>query len=128
MENYGSMLRILISDSYKIVRKGIVEVIKETFRTAHIVEVADTESLTQRAITEPWDVIIADIGISSSDIDALKTIKRWRPYLPVVIYSEQSGDHFTIPVMSAGATACLHKGTSIEHLSNAIRNAASWLN
>ncbi|MGN6493196.1 MAG: response regulator [Agriterribacter sp.] len=122
------MLRILISDNYKIVRKGIIEVIKETFRTAHIAEVADTEALTQRAITEPWDVIIADIGLSNADIDALKTIKRWRPYLPVVIYSEQSGDHFTIPVLSAGATACLHKGSSVENLSNAIKDATSWLN
>lgn len=122
------MLRILISDNYKIVRHGIVEVIKEMFRSAHVAEVADTETLTQRAIAEPWDVIIADIGLSNSDIDALKTIKKWRPYLPVVIYSEQSGDHFTVPVLSAGATACLHKGASVENLSNAIKDATSWLN
>ncbi len=28
------MLRILIADNYKIVRKGIIQVIKETFQSA----------------------------------------------------------------------------------------------
>lgn len=122
------MLRILIADNYKIVRKGIIQVIRETFRSAHIAEVEDTDDLTQRAITEPWDVIIANIDVSASGIDALKTIKRWRPYLPVLIFSAHSGDHFTIPVLSAGATACLHKGSTAEDLSKAIKQATSWLN
>lgn len=123
------MLRILIADNYKIIREGLSQIIKEAFRVVYIDEVSTTGALTQKAITEPWDLIITDISIQGTGgLEALKAIKRWRPSLPVLILGSNAGEKYLTPVFSTGTAAYLHKNCSAEELKGALKQAMSWLN
>jgi len=116
------MIRILIADDHAIVRKGLIQILREEYPTAKIGEVEDAEQLFHKAITDEWDVVICDLSMPGrSGLDALHQLKQAYPKLPVLIMSMHPEDQYALRVLKAGASGYLGKDTIHEDLIRAIQ-------
>jgi two-component system, NarL family, invasion response regulator UvrY len=116
------MIRILIADDHAIVRKGLIQILREEYPTATIGEVEDAEQLIKKAVTEDWDVVICDLSMPGrSGLDALHQLKQVSPKLPVLIMSMHPEDQYALRVLKAGASGYLGKDTIHDDLIRAIQ-------
>lgn len=116
------MLRIIIADDHNIVRRGIKEILKEEYPTAHVEEVGDAEDLIKHVMKDEWDVVLTDISMPGrSGLDALTQIRQMFPKLPVVILSVYPADQYGIRALKAGASGYLTKDSAPDELVKAIR-------
>lgn len=114
-------MRILIADDHSVVRKGLKQILMESFECAFIRDVPDAEELVQEVLNEPWDVVITDLSMPGrGGLDALHQIKQHDPKLPVLILSIHSEEQYAIRVLKAGASGYLCKDIASEELVNAI--------
>lgn len=114
-------IRILIADDHAIVRRGIIQILLETYPFSIMGEVADAEELLQKVVTEKWDVVICDINMPGrSGLEALEQIKQAVPGLPVIIMSMYPEDQYALRAFRAGASGYLGKETIHVNLVKAI--------
>jgi two-component system, NarL family, invasion response regulator UvrY len=115
------MLNIIIADDHAVVRKGLIQILLESFPNANIVEVTDAESLLKKIFKESWDLVISDISMPGiSGLEILQQIKQHYPKLPVLILSMYSEDLYAIRVLKAGASGFLNKDFIPEQLVTAV--------
>jgi two-component system, NarL family, invasion response regulator UvrY len=120
------MLKIIIADDHAVVRKGLIQILLESFPTAEIAEVTDAESLLKKILDADWDLAISDISMpGASGLDILQQIKQHCPKLPVLILSMYSEDLYAIRVLKAGASGFLNKDFMPEELMNAVNRLLS---
>jgi DNA-binding NarL/FixJ family response regulator len=118
------MIRILIADDHAIVRKGLIQILREEYPTAKIGEVEDAAQLINKAVNEEWDIVICDLSMPGrSGLDALHQLKQVSPKLPVLIMSMHPEDQYALRVLKAGASGYLGKDTIHDDLIRAIQTA-----
>lgn len=118
----GSSLRMLVVDDHPLVRRGLVETIREEFGNAVISEASDAAAAIELTWKEHWDVMVLDIAMPGrSGLDVLKEVKQARSKLPVLILSTHSEDQFAIRSLKSGAAGYLTKETVGEELVTAIK-------
>jgi two-component system, NarL family, invasion response regulator UvrY len=111
------MIKIIIADDHAVVRKGLIQILHESFPRAQITEVTDAESLLKKVFQETWDLVISDISMpGASGLDILQQIKQHYPKLPVLILSMYSEDLYAIRALKAGASGFLNKDFDTEEL------------
>lgn len=116
------MMRILIADDHTVVRKGLRQILQESFPSACIEEVGDAESLVKEALLDQWDVVITDLSMPGrSGLDALHQIKQQLPKLPVLVLSIHPEEQYAIRVLKAGAAGYLSKDMASEELVGAVQ-------
>src|SRR5436190_11896558 len=116
------MIRILIADDHAIVRKGLIQILREEYPTAKIGEVEDAEHLFHKAITDEWDVVICDLSMPGrSGLDALHQLKQAYPKLPVLIMSMHPEDQYALRVLKDAASAYRRKDAIHVNLIRAIQ-------
>ena len=104
------MLRILIGDDHAIVRRGIIQIIKDEYPSAVIIEAADAETLVNYAFKESFDIIISDMSMPGrSGMDALQQIKNQQPQSKVLILSVYPEEQYAVRVLKSGAMGYLNK-------------------
>jgi two-component system invasion response regulator UvrY len=115
------MIRIIIADDHAVVRRGIIQILLESFPNAEILEVMDAESLLKKIFKESWDLVISDISMpGASGLDVLHQIKQHSPKLPILILSMYSEDLYAIRALKAGAAGFLNKDFVPEQLVAAV--------
>lgn len=120
------MLRILIADDHTIVRRGIIQILSESYPNAHVEEVADADAIIAAIMKSKWDLIISDLSMPGrSALDALPQIKQIDPELPVLIMSIHPEDQFALRVLKAGASGYLSKDLAPEELILAVQKVLS---
>ncbi|MEP7169119.1 MAG: response regulator transcription factor [Bacteroidota bacterium] len=116
------MSRVLVADDHEIVRKGIIQILREEFPRMTITEASDGTELIKKARSAKFDIIISDISMPGrSGLEALKQLKEEFPKIPVLILSMHSEDQFAIRVLKAGASAYLTKETASDELVKAVQ-------
>jgi two-component system invasion response regulator UvrY len=111
------MIKIIIADDHAVVRKGLIQILHESFPRAQITEVTDAESLLKKVFQETWDLVISDISMpGASGLDILQQIKQHYPKLPVLILSMYSEDLYAIRALKAGASGFMNKDFATEEL------------
>lgn len=120
------MLRFLIADDHKIVRRGLKQILQEGFPFVFIDEASDTTTLIYKATKEKWDIIVSDLGMpGGGGFDALKQIHKQVPQIPVLILSIYPEDQYALRVVRAGAAGYLNKDAAPEELVNAVQRILS---
>src|SRR5687767_11937733 len=118
----SKQLNIIIADDHAIVRKGIVQIIKEGLNFPEIHEVDNAESLYASVVKENYDLAIVDISFPGrSGLDVLIDIKKAKPQLPVLILSINSAEHYGIRALKNGASGYLMKDAAPTELIQAIK-------
>ena len=116
------MIKILIVDDHAIVRRGLMQILKEGFPNSIIEEAVDAESMIKELLKKDFDVIISDLSMPGrSGLDKIPQIKKINPNIPVLIMSIHSEDQYAIRVLKAGAAGFLNKNLVPEELVIAVK-------
>lgn len=114
-------LHIIIAEDHAIVRKGIVQILKEGFNFPSIEEVFDAESLVSAIIKKVYSIAIIDINLPGrSGLDAVKEIKQLKPEQKTLMLSINAEEQFGLRALKAGADGYLMKDAAPTELLTAI--------
>jgi two-component system, NarL family, invasion response regulator UvrY len=118
--------RILIVDDHPAMRRAVSEMLARVLPDALVDEAATGAAGLERAVGEPWDLVLLDLGLADrSGWDVLRDVRRACPGLAVLVMSLQPEEIYGAPVVDAGATAYFAKGGSAEDLAAAVTRALS---
>lgn len=120
------MIRVLVADDHPIVRQGIQKIVDATTDMHVVAESIDGPETLEMAARDDLDVVLLDLNMPGTDgLDVLKSIKRARPQLPVLILTMYSEDQFALRSLKAGASGYLTKETVPDELVRAIRTVVA---
>lgn len=118
------MNRILIADDHAVVREGVKRFLAETEDLRIAGEAASSREAIAMVRAKEWDLVLLDLAMPDQNgLEALKRIKRERPGLPVLIFSNFTENEFALSSLRAGAAGYLCKDSSPDQLREAIRRA-----
>lgn len=116
------LVKILIIDDHEIVRRGMKQILEETFPHVEVGE-ADTAQKGIAAVQqEPWDLAIVDISLpDQSGLELLCELHSMAPRLPLMVLSLHPEEQYAVRAFRAGAMAYLTKQTAPEELVRAVK-------
>lgn len=116
------MIRILIADDHPSVRRGVKEMLLDTFSEAEVEEARTAPEALELAGKHPWSLIILDLTMPGrSGLDALQDLKSAYPDTPVLVLSMHPEDQFAVRAIRAGASGYITKETVAEELILAVK-------
>src|SRR5689334_6282095 len=119
------MIKVLVADDHAVVRKGLRQILSETDDIIVAAEAESAAEVMSRIHGEPWDVVVLDINLGTSNgLAILDDIKRVRPGLGVIILTIYSEDQYAIRALRSGASGFLTKESAPEKLIEAVRKVA----
>ena len=119
-------MRVLIVDDHAVVRRGLEQILADTYPDIVCGEATNAEDAIQLVDQGDWDVVILDVSMPGrSGLDALKEIKKIKPALPVLVLSIHPEDQYATRVLRAGASGYMTKETAPEELLNAINKVVA---
>jgi DNA-binding NarL/FixJ family response regulator len=118
------VIRVLIADDHAIVRKGLIEILREGPEPAVVGEARDGVEVLERVEAEPWDVLVLDITMPRmTGLQVLRRLHQTKPDLPVVMLTMHAGALYVEQSLKLGAAGFLNKESAPEELVTAIRCA-----
>lgn len=121
-----AMAKVLIVDDHTVVRRGIVQILKESIRLLEVRDVADPAEALKLVWDESWDLLVLDVGLGGrSGIDLLIEIRGFRPKLPVLVLTMYAEQQFAVRAIRAGADGYLLKSSAPDLLVDAARKLLS---
>ncbi len=119
-------MNVLIADDHAILRKGLIEILNESFPSLQYFEASNGLEALQICRKEKLDFILLDISMPGRNgLDTLKQIRSDGNNTPVLILSVQPEDQYAIRVLKAGASGFLNKDSAPEELLNAVNQVLS---
>jgi len=119
-------MKILIADDHTVVRKGLMEIVKDMPEVEEVDEAANATDVMQKVENKIYDVLVLDISMpGKSGLDILKDLKISVPDLHVLMLSTYPEELYAVRALKAGASGYLNKNTATEELTIAIRKVAA---
>jgi two-component system, NarL family, invasion response regulator UvrY len=119
-------MNILIADDHAIVRKGLIELLKEEFLELKVFEAVNSSKVMEIIQNEKLDVVLMDISMPGRNgIETLKQIRSDGSKVPVLMLSMHSEDQYALRALRAGASGFINKETATEELLVAIHKILS---
>lgn len=119
-------MKILVADDHTVVRKGLMQIVKDMPEVSVVDEAANATEVMQKVENKTYDLLVLDISMpGKSGLDVLKELKLSFPDLHVLMLSTYPEDLYAVRALKAGASGYLNKNTASEELTIAIRKAAS---
>jgi DNA-binding NarL/FixJ family response regulator len=120
------MIKVLIADDHAIVRKGLVEIIRESPEAIMVDEACNGVEALLKAENDDYDLILLDISMpGKSGLDVLKELKERSPDLPVLMFSMHPEEQYAVRALRDGASGYLTKASAAEEMLDAIRKVLS---
>jgi DNA-binding NarL/FixJ family response regulator len=115
-------MKILIGDDHSVVRKGLIQILKEAYPFAEITEAADGIEMFKLALKETYQIIISDITMPGRfGIDFIKELKLAQSKTPVLILSIHPAEQYALRTIKAGASGYINKESAPEELITAVQ-------
>ncbi|MCH6200908.1 response regulator transcription factor [Aquiflexum sp. LQ15W] len=114
-------MKALIADDHPIVRKGIVQLLKDAFPKMISEEVNSGIEAVKKINQEKWDLIVLDISMPGRNgIDVLKYARNAGIKTPILILSMQAEEHYALRTLKAGASGYVSKESAGDELVEAV--------
>ena len=115
-------MNILIADDHANVRRGLKELLVDSFPNAHFSEASDGDEVLSKLILSQPDILLLDINMPRRNgFEVLKDVKLTYPLVPVIMVSVQPENQYATRCLQAGATAYVSKSSASEDLVPAIK-------
>jgi DNA-binding NarL/FixJ family response regulator len=115
-------MNILIADDHANVRRGLREILVDSFSGVHFSEASNGDEVLSQLGDSKHDVLLLDINMPGrSGMEVLKDVKHIYPLLPVIMVSVQPESQYASRCLLAGATAYVNKNSASEELAPAIK-------
>ena len=114
-------MNFLVADDHAVVRKGLVQILREEFPGAQISEATNGNEVLQAIGTQTWDVILLDISMPGRNgMETLKQLRANGIKAPILMLSIHAEEQYAIRALKAGASGFLNKETATEQLLAAV--------
>jgi two-component system, NarL family, invasion response regulator UvrY len=119
-------MKILIADDHAIVRKGLVQLLREGYPGVTVAEAVNSNEAMEIARNDSFDVILLDISMPGRNgIETLKQMRTDGIKAPVLMLSMHPEGQYAIRCLKAGASGFINKETATEELLGAIQKLLS---
>ncbi len=119
------MIRTLIVDDHKIVREGLIQILRETPDICVVGEAGNGREALQKLRVSTPDVVLLDVSMPEMDgMASIHAIKQEYPKLPVLVLSMYPEEQYAIRFLKVGAAGYLTKESASDELIEAIRKVA----
>ena len=116
------MTRFLIADDHALIRRGLIQILSETFPDSQFGEACNAHQVFEKAQEQVWNIVILDINLpDKSGLDVLKQLKSVHPGLPIFVLSIHREEEYATRVLKAGASGYLSKDGAPEELVIAVK-------
>jgi len=116
------MMNILITDDHPNVRRGLRELLIDSFPGSEFFEACNGDEVFAQLLLSRPDLMLLDINMPGrSGFEVLKDVRKSHPRLPVIMVSVQPESQYALRCLQAGATAYINKNSASEELVPAIR-------
>ncbi|HVE65347.1 MAG TPA: response regulator transcription factor [Thermoanaerobaculia bacterium] len=116
------MPRILVADDHAVVRRGLIEILRDTVPKATFGEADSGGRAIELARQEKWDLAILDVSLpDQSGLEVLKQIRGFAPRLPVLVLSMHPEEQFALRTLRAGAAGYVTKKTAPHEIGEAVK-------
>lgn len=115
-------IRILVADDHPVVRDGLIAMLKTQPDFQIAAEASDGQETVQLTLKHNPDIVLLDLEMPVLDgVEALRTLRRERPSVKVLVFTAFDSDERILGAVQAGAQGYLLKGAPREEVFNAIR-------
>lgn len=115
-------IRILVADDHPVVRNGLIAMLKTQPDFQIAAEASDGQEAVQLTLKHNPDIVLLDLEMPILDgVEALRTLRRERPSIKVLVFTAFDSDERILGAVQAGAQGYLLKGAPREEVFNAIR-------
>jgi DNA-binding NarL/FixJ family response regulator len=115
-------MNILIADDHAIVRKGLVQLLREGYPSVEISEAVNSGEAIEMAKKNNFDVILLDISMPGRNgIETLKQLRVDGVKSPILMLSMHPEAQYAIRCLKAGAWGFINKETATEELLGAVQ-------
>jgi DNA-binding NarL/FixJ family response regulator len=119
-------MKILIVDDHAILRKGLIEILRDKYKDAEFIEAANGVEALTILRKETLDVALLDISMPElNGVEVLKQAKALEIETPILILSMQAEDQYALRVIRAGAYGFVNKDSAPKELITAIDKVLS---
>jgi two-component system invasion response regulator UvrY len=119
-------MKILIADDHLVVRKGLLQIIREEFPEAEFMEANTGQEALEKLRAGSYQIAIIDITMPElNGMDVIRQLKAENNKTPVLILTSHPEDQYAIRVLKAGAAGFIGKEVAAEELNTAIRKILS---
>lgn len=119
------MIKILLVDDHAVVRDGLRLLIERTVDMCVQAEAETVAAALAIVEADPPDLVLLDLALPDrTGMEALNTLRRQRPALPVLIFSGFSEETYAISCLQAGALGYLNKDSDPDTIRAALRQVA----
>ena len=116
-------MNILVADDHAIVRKGLIELLRDEFPKCEIFEAVNSNEVMQHIKNRSLDIVLLDISMPGRNgIETLKQIRTNGVKTPVLMLSMHPEDQYAIRALKAGASGFMNKEAATEELLTAVHN------
>jgi DNA-binding NarL/FixJ family response regulator len=120
------MIRVLIADDHAIVRKGLVEIIRESSETIMVDEASNGIEALDKTAKNDYDLVLLDISMpGKGGLEVLQELKEHSPGLPVLMLSMHPEEQYALRALRDGASGYLTKESAADEMLDAIRKVLS---
>jgi len=120
------MIRILVADDHPVVRKGIIQVLKNISKTFLIDETDNARDAILKASKNDYEIIMLDISMPmGGGLDALDQIMKINPQSKILMLSVYDDSQYIIRSLKLGASGYLTKTSAADELESAIKKVRS---
>lgn len=114
--------RVIVADDHEVVRRGVVDIVKDLLPDARISDVASVDGLLELLQEGRWNLLLLDIQLGEQNgLDALEEIRRLQPDMDIIMLSVFAEPRVASACIRRGASAYVTKGAAIDHLQEALR-------
>lgn len=119
-------MKILIADDHAIVRKGIIELLKEEYSDAVVAEASNSLETIEKLRKEKFDLILLDISMPGRNgLETLKQLRADGVQSPILMLSMHSEEQYAVRVLKAGASGFVKKDCATDELIKAVNKVMS---
>lgn len=119
-------MKILIADDHAIVRKGLVELLRQEYTDALISEASNSLETLDSLRKETFDLILLDISMPGRNgLETLKQIRSDGNKAPILMLSMHSEEQYAVRVLKAGASGFVKKDCATDELIKAVNKVMS---
>lgn len=119
-------MKVLIADDHAIVRRGLIQLIKEEMPGTILGEASRENEILERVQKEAWDVLVLDIGLPArSGLEVLRDVKSKKPNLPVLMLTVYGEEQYSQRAKDYGASGYLTKDAAPDAICKAIKDVAA---
>jgi two-component system, NarL family, invasion response regulator UvrY len=113
---------ILVADDHTVVRKGLIQLLREEMPNIQFGEAGSGEETLRTLRSAHWHLLILDINMPErSGVDILKHIRASHPHVKVLILSGFPEKQYALNLLRMGASGYLNKDMAPAELINAVR-------